>query len=113
MYEYWGRVEKVVDGDTLDINFDLGFNVHFKARVRIVNIATPEIFRPSCPEEKMHGLAAKHFVESMVLGKRVKVITKKDKTGKYGRYLADIKFPDGITLSDMLRENGFEKKPSY
>ncbi len=43
----------------------------------------------------------------------VTVRTQKDKTGKYGRFLAEVILPDGRALSDVLREEGFEKKASY
>ena len=109
MYEYKAKVLNIVDGDTLDLEFDLGFDMKFSSRVRLLEIDTPEIFKPKSIEEKALGLKAKEFVEKTIpIGTSVVVKTEKDKTDKYGRYLVNIKVGD-TTLSKMLLENGFVK----
>ena len=61
MYEYKCKIRKVVDGDTVDVDIDLGFGVWLrKQRVRLVGIDTPES-RTKDLEEKKYGLAAKSF----------------------------------------------------
>ena len=114
MYEYRGKVIRVVDGDTLVVSVDLGFMIYSKLTVRLKQIDTPEIYRPKTPEELVRGRKAKRFVEEKVLDKAVILKTYKDKTGKYGRYLADILYTNGdsevFLLSDELKKAGLEKK---
>lgn len=117
MYQYSGIVTNVVDGDTVDIMVDLGFKTFKEIRVRLKDIDTPEIFRPSCKDELEHGRLAKLFVEHVILHKTITLVTFKDKTGKYGRYLADIVYTeqDGLAkfLTEELKLAGFEKKDKY
>ena len=87
MYEYRARVTRVVDGDTVDLLIDLGFNIHIKQRVRLDGIDTPET-RTKDKREKIKGLAAKQFVTDKIGDKFV--IVKTEKKGKYGRCLAVI-----------------------
>lgn len=113
MYEYTGVVTNVVDGDTLDIVVDLGFDIHTKKRVRLLDIDTPEIFGPNSREEFDRGVEAREFVKKAVLGKKVTLVTHKDKTGKYGRYLADIVFTreafgEALFLVEELKKAGFD-----
>lgn len=113
MYDYRGIVTNVVDGDTVDIDVQLGFGVIYDIRVRLNGIDTPEIFRPKTANEKMRGYAAKRFVEKRILGKNVNIITFKDKKGKYGRYIADIVYEDGekgaCFISEELKLAGYVK----
>jgi micrococcal nuclease len=106
---YAARVVKVVDGDTLDVVIDLGFDIHHKARVRLVGINTPES-RTKDLEEKALGMAAKHYVEDWCLGcgKDVFIKTEKDATGKYGRILARIYADENqqVCLNDQLIDAG-------
>ena len=68
MYEYRCKITRVVDGDTVDVDIDLGFGVWLhKERVRIYGIDTPES-RTRDLEEKKYGLAAKEFVKEFVKG---------------------------------------------
>lgn len=95
MYEYPCKVTRVIDGDTVDVNIDLGFSVWlYKERVRIVGIDTPES-RTRDKEEKKYGLAAKKFVKDFLSNGTVKLITKKyDAKGKFGRILGDFHVMD-------------------
>jgi len=113
MYEYRGTVTRVVDGDTYDLSVDLGFHVSVNIRVRLLGIDTPEIYHPRNEAEHKHGRQAKCFAEGKVLGLPVTIKTKKDRRGKYGRWLADIYLTNGESLADLLRDNGFEKKEVY
>ncbi len=61
----------------------------------------------------MHAKAAKRFVHGLTHGKTVTIKTKKDKKGKYGRYLAHVILEDGSDLVQRLKENGFEKRKDY
>ena len=118
MYEYKGTVVKVVDGDTIDVMVDLGFKTYKEVRVRLNGIDTPEIYRPSCNEELEHGRQAKVYVENMILDKEVTIQTHKDRTGKYGRYIASVFFYDTVihatrSLVQCLRDNGYDKRAEY
>lgn len=112
MYEYKAKLINVVDGDTMDFEVDLGFNIIHKIRVRLAGIDTPEIFTPSCEEEKIHGLAAAQYITDNFSHKEGRLYTQKDKKGKYGRYLAGFRV-DRADLSISLINAGFEKKNDY
>ena len=112
MYEYKCKVTRVVDGDTVDIDIDLGFGVWLhKERVRIYGIDTPES-RTRDLEEKKFGLMAKEFVKKFVKGDKRNIKSniilrtqKYDAKGKFGRILGDI-IVDGTSLSDtMIKEH--------
>lgn len=116
LYTYKGKVTRVVDGDTYDINCDLGFSLQLNHRFRLRNFDTPEITRPSCEAEKLHGRQAKEFVRMLVEGKDVYV--QSFKLGIYGRYVADIFLinPDGSlgdSLATLLANEGLEKRKDY
>jgi len=115
LYHYRGEVTRVVDGDTVDIVFDLGLNNFTKRRIRLYGIDTPEIFGlRKESEEYQRGMEAKEFVSERVLGKRVWVKTHKDRTGKYGRYLADIFIQDKdgkhVSIGKLLLEEGLAEE---
>ena len=91
MYEYRCKVVKVIDGDTVDVDIDLGFGVWMhKERVRLFGIDTPES-RTRDLEEKKYGLAAKKFLTNMLDDDGGIILkTHKDKTGKFGRILGEL-----------------------
>ena len=88
MYEYKCKIVKIIDGDTVDVDIDLGFGVWLhKERIRLYGIDTPES-RTRDLEEKKYGLKAKKLVETfMPVGSIQTLITEKDKSGKFGRVL--------------------------
>ena len=98
MFEYNCTIVKVIDGDTVDVDIDLGFGVWLKKqRIRFHGIDTPES-RTRDLEEKKYGLAAKAFVEGhLPVGSIRTLTTVKDKTGKYGRILGKFKAYDSYT----------------
>ena len=91
MYEYRCKVVKIIDGDTVDVDIDLGFGVWLhKERVRLYGIDTPES-RPRDLEEKKYGLAAKKFLTGMLDDPAGIILkTHKDATGKFGRILGEL-----------------------
>jgi micrococcal nuclease len=110
MYEYaLKEVTRVVDGDTIDVVFDLGFNIFLKERVRLAGIDSPES-RTRNLEEKELGLQAKKKLEQELdHAKLIVVQTKKDKgTGKYGRILGWL-YLDGAagSLNQELIDQGY------
>ena len=90
MYEYSCRIVRVVDGDTVDIDIDLGFDVWLrKQRIRLYGVDTPES-RTRDLEEKKYGLAAKKFVEKRLpIGSKQTLRTRLDDRGKFGRILGE------------------------
>ena len=108
MYEYNCTIARVVDGDTVDIDIDLGFGLWVKGeRVRIHGIDTPES-RTRDKVEKKFGLAAKKFVQEMLpKGSKQTLVTEKsgdDSKGKFGRILGKFRVYD--SKSDSWRFMG-------
>jgi endonuclease YncB( thermonuclease family) len=97
MYEYRiHEVDRVVDGDTIDVTIDLGFDILYKTRVRLYGINTPET-RTKDLEEKEKGLAAKQRMNEIInhaqhMGHHLILQTKEK--GKFGRYLGIIIIED-------------------
>ena len=86
MYEYRVKeVVRVVDGDTVDLMLDLGFNLYKKERCRVAGIDTPES-RTRDKKEKKYGLEAKAFLQG-VLENAENLSVKTEKEGKFGRML--------------------------
>ena len=104
MYVYNAKCTRVVDGDTIDAQIDLGFDVHKKIRIRMVGINTPES-RTRDLEEKERGLAAKSFVVEMFKKRNNSFILHSQGVGKYGRCLGVI-FLGESKLQDILLEEG-------
>ena len=97
MYEYNATIRRVVDGDTVDVTLDLGFDILYNSRLRLHGIDTPES-RTRDLIEKKYGLAAKAFVEAYLPVGSIRILTtSKDKTGKYGRILGKFKAYDDYT----------------
>ena len=90
MYEYKCKVKRVVDGDTMDVILDLGFDVHHAVRVRLAGIDTPES-RTRDKDEKARGKLSKAFLKESIKGKKIVLKTKiKDSRGKFGRVIAEV-----------------------
>ena len=105
MYEYGCQVTRVVDGDTIDVDLDLGFDIIYKCRVRLYGIDTPES-RTRNKDEKVRGkLAAKFLKDAILNGKNVILQTQlKDSKGKFGRVLASV-VVDGININQRMVTN--------
>ena len=110
MYEYRVKVLKVIDGDTVDVDIDLGFGTWIRnERVRIMGIDTPES-RTSNDIEKKFGLAAKTRLQEL-LGETAILKTQvskkgEDMKGKFGRILGNFATEDGRNCADILCEEG-------
>ena len=90
MYEYNATIRYIVDGDTVDVDIDLGFDVWLRnQRIRLYGIDTPEC-RTRNKAEKAHGLLAKDYVEKTLKLGEVYLLRTQEK-GKFGRYLGEIK----------------------
>lgn len=110
MYEYRiKKVLKVVDGDTIDVDIDLGFNISYTQRVRLAGIDTPES-RTKDAREKVLGLEVKDKLKKSIEAANLVVVKteKPDSTEKYGRILGWV-YLDGDTrsLNEQLIEEGY------
>ncbi len=116
MYKYKAKIDRVVDGDTLDIVVDLGFKITTNQRIRLQGINTPETYNvKKDSEEYAHGIVAKEFVVQRITSNNneATVVTEKD-TGKYGRYIATVWLADSsISLNDELVEKGLAQRVEY
>ena len=106
MYEYAVTIKRVVDGDTVDVDIDLGFGVVLaNERVRIMGIDTPES-RTRDLVEKKFGLAAKAKLKAILGKKAILKCQKYDAKGKFGRILGDFSTEDGRMVTAILIETG-------
>ena len=102
LYHYRAKLDRVVDGDTIDVVLDLGFDLHMTARIRFVGINAPES-RTRDLVEKQKGLEAKRFVEDWIGNTDTLIVqTQFDKKGKFGRILGSILNADGACLNDEM-----------
>ena len=107
MFEYKCKLVKVVDGDTVDVDIDLGFGVWLQnQRIRLYGIDTPES-RTSDAEEKIYGLAAKERMQKWLDGGSLKIVTHKDAKGKYGRILGEL-YTFETNINDIRTSKDFQ-----
>ena len=105
MYEYSATLVKIVDGDTVDVLIDLGFNTTKKERVRLLGIDTPESATKDLAEKKL-GIEAKEYITQwFVKNTPFRLQTTKD--DKYGRILGVFTGLDGKTLNTRLVDEGY------
>lgn len=110
MFEYYVKeVTGVVDGDTIDVIIDLGFDISFTSRVRLAGIDTPES-RTKDKMEKALGLEAKEYLKQQI--KNAKTVTikteKMDSSEKYGRILGWVYLDESETsINNEMIENGY------
>ena len=110
MYEYYVRkVENVVDGDTIDVLIDLGFDILFQSRVRLAGIDTPES-RTKDLKEKSLGLESKEYLKKALKDAKSVIIKteKMDSSEKYGRILGWVYINgDTVSLNDKMINDGY------
>lgn len=109
MYKYEATVRRWVDGDTVDVDIDLGFGLIFhNQRLRLYGIDAYES-RTRDLDEKEKGLAATAFVNEMApVGSKITIVTYKE--GKYGRILAEVFLDDYTNLNTLLTEKGHAER---
>ena len=105
MFEYSAIITKVYDGDTVTADIDLGFGIWTKKqKLRLSNINAPEVRGAN----KLAGINSRDALRGKILGKKVIVKTKKDKKGKYGRWIAEV-WIDNLNVNNWLVKNGYAK----
>jgi micrococcal nuclease len=112
-YEYRTQLKHVVDGDTLDLDIDVGFDIHAMTRIRLLGINTPEVVGAT----KAQGLAASEFARQWLDNRKGEVLIRSYKAKqkeKYGRWLAEIWSLDGDqSLNQELLSRGFALPMNY
>lgn len=114
VYQYWAQINKIVDGDTYDLNISMGFNTSINERFRLLGIDTPETYgvKKNSTEYKK-GKAATDFVKTIIKAKDwIEVSVYFGRKEKYGRWLCEI-FKDGISLNEQLLVNAHAKVSLY
>lgn len=102
-WTYAGKVVRVIDGDTLAISVDVGFNTHIEEVVRLRHINAPEVVG----ETKAEGLAATAALREMLPnGHAVVIHTVKDRNDRWGRLLAEIWTSDGTYVNGAMVAGG-------
>lgn len=101
MFEYQAKVCNVVDGDTLDVEIDLGFKIATKQRIRLAHVDTPERSQENYAE-------AKKIVEELTLNKSVFLRT--SKPSKWGYYLAEVITETGQDVAQVLISQNLGQK---
>jgi len=104
MHEYKAKIRRIVDGDTVDVDIDLGFGIVLvKQRIRLYGIDTPES-RTRDKEEKFYGkLAAAFLKDQCKKPSSITLRTHMDKKGKFGRILGEI-IVDGVNVNKLMIE---------
>ena len=112
MYEYNAKLSKVIDGDTIDANIDLGFQTFVKQRIKLYGVDTPQS-RSKDEKEKEEGIKAKNRLIEL-LPREFKVRTVLNKRGKFGRVLGYVYAPnpDGteININETMIKEGYATK---
>ena len=105
MYTYKIKLDRIIDGDTIEAYIDLGFDISVKKRIRFVGINTPES-RTRDLEEKAKGLAAKDRLKAILEGANTIQLTSHG-VGKYGRCLGelDVDIVDGKECLSLVNVN--------
>ena len=102
LYWYKAQVVSVYDGDTITVDIDLGFGAWLKGqKIRLYGIDTPELRG----DERAAGVEARTFLRSAIMNREVILNTYRDRSGKYGRWLATV-WCDGVNLNKEMIKLG-------
>jgi micrococcal nuclease len=106
MYEYKATVKRIIDGDSLVLDIDLGFYMFMnETKIRLYGLDTPEMNSEDPLLRLQAVLATRYLYDNLPVGSKVTIKTVLDKREKYGRLLATIITQDGFNLNDGLLEN--------
>jgi micrococcal nuclease len=113
-YDYRASLRRVVDGDTFDLDIDLGFEVRAVTRVRLLGVNTPEVVGAM----RLQGQAATAFVQRWFDARAGQMLLRSYKAKlkeKYGRWLVEVWAPDGqgISLNEELLQHGLAAPMTY
>lgn len=100
------KVIKIIDGDTIDVMLDLGFDIMYKSRVRLFGIDTPESRTRDVIEKEYGMMSKKYLTNKLKSAKKISIKTYKgEETGKFGRILGEI-FCDGENINKKMCDQG-------
>ena len=105
MYNYKAKLLRVVDGDTVDAEIDLGFKIFIKERIRLMGIDTPESRTRNLAEKSWGKAAGARLTELLAeAGGEFTLVTKKQKKGKFGRILGTLSIAtaDGVVDANQV-----------
>lgn len=110
---YKARCVGVYDADSATFVVDCGFYIKHEIKTRFMGIDTPELRTKNLKEKKL-GYKARDFVRELILDKEVTIKTylnksKNSRKGKFGRYLVEVFLEDGITVNNLLIEQGMAR----
>lgn len=113
-YLYFAKVTRVIDGDSYEVTLDYGHGLHVdEIKIRLARADTPEVTRPKSELEREAGQAVKDYLITQLEGKKVMLesLKKKGKSKeKYGGYLYQVWFENGINLNKFLVEQGLARE---
>lgn len=99
---------EVIDGDTVEADIDLGFDLTKRSRIRIKGYDAPETFRPKSEEERQAGLKAKEYLKQIIVDKPILYVEGRYKDS-FGRVLGYIHLSSGDCVSRLMKEAGYNK----
>tara|TARA_R110000787_G_scaffold127401_1_gene238822 strand:+ start:794 stop:1135 length:342 start_codon:yes stop_codon:yes gene_type:complete len=113
MYKYNAKCVNVVDGDTVDLLVDLGFNVFIRERFRLAGIDAyePRRLKNQTETESKLGKEGKVFLRDKILDKTIQVTTTKV-PGKYGRWIGELYYQD-VSINKLIVNSGYAVFKSY
>lgn len=116
LYFYRAKIIRIIDGDTFEAELDLGFRIKVTEKFRLLGFDTPEpTWRAENSAELAHGHLASQMASDLLLDREVILTTRK--TGKYGRWLADVVLGGNLSnpymLTDLFLQQGMHKLDSY
>lgn len=106
MYEYKATVKRIIDGDTLVLDIDLGFYMFMnETKIRLYGLDTPEMNSEDPLLRLQAIMATRYLFDNLQVGEKVVIKTILDKREKYGRLLATIIKKDGLNINEGLIQN--------
>jgi len=106
MYEYKATVKRVIDGDSIVLDIDLGFYIAMnETKIRLYGLDTPEMNSDDPLLRLQAVLATRYLYDNLPVGSKVIIKTVLDKREKYGRLLATIFTKEGLNINEGLLEN--------
>lgn len=103
LFYYKAQITKIIDGDTFDVDVDLGFHTHQHLRIRLLGIDTPETRITKGVDEKAYGYAVENYANEMWLAANIYVHTVKQDS--FGRWLADVYFINERNQIESIAEH--------
>jgi micrococcal nuclease len=106
MYEYKATVKRIIDGDSLVLDIDLGFYMFMnETKIRLYGLDTPEMTSEDPLLRLQAIMATRYLFDNLQVGEKVTIKTVLDKREKYGRLLATIITNDGLNINEGLIQN--------